>query len=331
MIYTLPLTPPALFKALALLSLFVFLSQQTAAQTTLILQPDSDAGQDAWIWSFEDARNVNFGVQSSVNGGLHNVIRAEVWQWSNRSDTIRGLLKFDFSGLPKGATITSAKLSLYFYANPNFTQQVGDNNLVIRKITSLWDERTVTWNNQPSTTDNNSVTLPPSTSETQEYLDIDVTTLVKEMAEDQERNFGFMFAMRDEVVFRGLTFASSDHSDPTKHPKLAITYARPSDVTEEKEAQSSIQFRADESGRNLYINVAPSSSPLLNVHISDASGRNVRNETYPLSANSRSLTVNLEDLADGVYFVVLQDQKTSAVRKIVLVDGQSILIDQENT
>ena len=66
--------------------------------------------------------------------------------------------------------------------------------------------------------------LPESISDSEDYLDIDVTRLVQAMAAAPSSNFGFLIKLQDETDYRRLNFASSEHADPARHPKLVITY-----------------------------------------------------------------------------------------------------------
>lgn len=59
--------------------------------------------------------------------------------------TTRSFLKFTLPTLPKGAVVTSAKLSLYQYYNS--TNQV---TVDIKPINSSWSANTLNWNNKPS-------------------------------------------------------------------------------------------------------------------------------------------------------------------------------------
>lgn len=317
-----------LTAASALFILGLLPHSPVSAQSVLTLQPGAESGKDAWIWSFENARDVNFGVRTDVNGGLNNVIRAEVWEWTDRADTIRALLAFDLSEIPAGASITNARLSLSFFANPQFTPQTGDNNLAIRRITSEWDEALVTWNNQPTTTEEKQVVLPPSNSTSQDYPDIDVTELVRAMVENPGKNFGFMLAMQKEVVFKGLTFASSDHTNPALHPKLEITYETVSDVQVKNEgSHSSLRLHVEESGDQLRINGPLTDMTQLEVSLSDISGNQILHGTYALQ--NGVLPVHLADLADGLYFVQLSGGTTSSVHKLIRVDGRTVLTRTE--
>ena len=104
------------------------------------------------------------------------------WTVTGNEFTSRSLLQFDLSQIPTGATINSAFLSLYGCPGSSNTQgSTGSNTCYLQRVTSAWDESTVTWNNQPSTANQNQVTLIQSSSTTQNYLDIDVTVLFQDI------------------------------------------------------------------------------------------------------------------------------------------------------
>ncbi len=208
-------------------TLFVLIFSLSNAQyKELILQPGEKDGTDAWVWSFDPAREVNLGEKNESNGGLNNVLRAEVWKWGGKSesDTIRGLIKFDLSEIPKKSSVIEAKLSLYYFANEGFTPQLGNNEVLIRRVSEAWDESKVNWVNQPAATEHNQILVPATTSQNQDYIDIDVRNLVQEMVYFPENNFGFLLKLKSEVEFNGVSFASSENEDKTKHPKLVIKY-----------------------------------------------------------------------------------------------------------
>ena len=198
----------------------------TLSADEMTLQPNGDEGKDAWVWSFEPAREINFGVENDSNLGLHNVLRAEVWKWGGKeeSDTIRGLLSFDLSAIPSNASVVEAKLSLYFYSNPGYTPQLGNNEFLIQRIIEDWSEEKVTWENQPSTTAHNQITVPASNTIDQDYIGLDVRNLVQELVYFPQKNHGFMLRLKSEVEFNGVTFASSEHTDSSKRPRLYIKY-----------------------------------------------------------------------------------------------------------
>ena len=211
------------------------------AQTTIILQPDENQGKDAYIESRNNGKNygnhIDFPAISWTNGGTEVISR--------------GLIDFDFSGIPSGVTINSASLSLYSYnspANGTHSTQSGSNKSVLSRIITSWDESTVNWNNQPTTTTQNQVFLPASTNSTQDYPNIDVTNLVQDMINDPDNSHGFLLKLVKEQDYRKMIFASSDNSDSSLHPKLEVTF------TEPIQSDSCTTLRPDGSqGKDAYI------------------------------------------------------------------------------
>ncbi|MDY7109934.1 MAG: DNRLRE domain-containing protein [Planctomycetota bacterium] len=100
-----------------------------------------------------------------------------------------GLIRFDLSELPPDSVVTSAVMSLYYY-------KWKDNNPVGRlltcyRLTSDWDEDTVTWNTRPSKMDEptceSAVPGQPG-----QWMDWDVTSDVDAFLADPDiRNFGW--------------------------------------------------------------------------------------------------------------------------------------------
>ncbi len=141
----------------------------------------------------------------------------------------RALIDFDLSQIPSGAIITEARLNLYAYtgyssATPISEGHLGNNSSYLRRVTSSWDEFTTTWNTQPLSTNMSEVILPQSTNSTQDYLNIDVTTLVQDMYTNPTQSHGFLLGLINEVSTNNLSFCSKEGSDQSKYPVLEITY-----------------------------------------------------------------------------------------------------------
>jgi hypothetical protein len=78
-----------------------------------------------------------------------------------------------------------------------------------------------TWNNPPSVTTTNQVTIPQSTSSFQDAV-INVTGLLKDQV--AFGNNGFMIKLVNEVTYNSRTYGSSYNEDPTKYPQLTLYY-----------------------------------------------------------------------------------------------------------
>lgn len=208
-------------------ALAILICLASNAQEIIKIKPGPEAGKDAWFWSFPKFKEFNWGVAREGNYGLHNVIRAESWEWFNsgRTDTIRSAIKFDLSGLPAELEIDSVRLNLFFYSNEGYTKQEGENYCVIERITERWDEDKINWINQPTTIEESRILLLPSQNDSANYS-IDVSHFIKYFIENSDSNFGMMFKMQNEIEYRGLTFASSDHTNKALHPELVIYFRK---------------------------------------------------------------------------------------------------------
>ena len=198
-----------------------FTTLAVGQQVTIVLQPDGVCGKDAVIADCIACGyyNTNFGNSAEFN--------AIAWTNGGNISDSRALLQFDLTGIPAGSVIQSAYLSLFYdsiSSNLGHSQLSGSNECNIYKNTDPWDEDVVTWTNKPGTTSVNSGYLPASSSNTQDYTNIDITAMVQDFTDDPQHNYGMMVQLINETAYRSLIFCSSDHVDPTTHPKLEITY-----------------------------------------------------------------------------------------------------------
>lgn len=101
----------------------------------LILQPDAAAGKDAQLVS--TAPTTNYGTATSIwVGDTSNTV----------SESVRSLLAFDLSGIPAGATITSATLSLWEYLANSDNGGPASWAVELRRVLMDWVEAEATYN-----------------------------------------------------------------------------------------------------------------------------------------------------------------------------------------
>jgi hypothetical protein len=207
---------------LILLDVFVVFSQGSTNVLT-INSPDK-IHDTAVEWGQSDIRGVN---RQESNFGQNAYFHVSAWTWDGIEGVNRGLVKFDLDQLPANSEIVKAKLSLYHlpYADKYWSMSnlSGSNEVYLQRVTSNWVEDEVTWNTQPTTTNENQVILPESSSRTQDYLDIDVTELLNQIVVSGE-NYGFMLQLATEEHYRCMIFCSSEYEDSNMHPKLVIEY-----------------------------------------------------------------------------------------------------------
>ncbi|HNW50887.1 MAG TPA: DNRLRE domain-containing protein, partial [Prolixibacteraceae bacterium] len=200
-------------KRIEIIVLLVFLNALVVfgQQSTYVLTINTpDKIEDTSVeWGQSEIRGVN---RQEGNNGQNIYIHAMAWTWDGIPGINRGLIKFDLDQLPANSEIVKAELSLYHYEIEDkcwpMSNLSGSNAVYVQRITSDWVEDEVTWNTQPTTTIENQVILPGSSSRTQDYLDIDVTELVNQIVVSGE-NYGFMLQLATEEYYRCMIFCSS--------------------------------------------------------------------------------------------------------------------------
>ena len=107
------------------------------------------------------------------------------------------LVRFDISSIPPGTEIPSATLNLYYFRwDDNYP---GGRPLRCRRVTSDWDEETVTWNTRPgwSSIITDEVPVPPAYG----WMSWNVTDDVQAFVDGTEEDFGWV--IRDETYWPG--------------------------------------------------------------------------------------------------------------------------------
>ncbi len=201
---------------LSLISLFSVLALTLHSQEiqTLELRPGPDDGIDA-----EVRTDMDWPIW------LQDDFIANAWTVQGVPFVQRSLIKFNLSDLPPNSNIISAKLSLFCNTITGHHQlHAGENASELLRITEPWDQYEVTWNTQPSFTYSDSVILPKTNSQTQDYTDIDMTNMVRYFYNHPEENYGIIIKLIHELQLSCMVFSSSNHIDPEKRPLLIIEY-----------------------------------------------------------------------------------------------------------
>ncbi len=201
----------------AIILCFICLSTTSLSQeqVTVILKPGPAEGKDVELNDW----------YPDVPMPDHDNICAVAWTDTGIPFIARSIFKFNLSFLDPGDSVITALLSLW--SNPtsgHWQGHKGDNECYLRRIVEEWDENTVTWGSPPQTTIQNEFVLKQSTDPWQDYPDIPVTQLVRDMVKDPQNSHGFMLSLVTEELYRSMIFASSDHADPDRWPELEIIY-----------------------------------------------------------------------------------------------------------
>lgn len=208
-------------KSLLAIFITIFCCDFLNSQTTITIPLSQGNGADTYLAS----------GSPSTNYGSHPSLGGNTWTCTGNLCNSRGLFMFDLSSIPAGATITNASLELFADLNWSASPTTGgpDNTAYLSRVTTSWNENTVTWSSQPNITSTNQVLLPGSSTSAQNYT-VGVTSLVQDML--TFGNYGFMLTMQDEVTYyKSLMFASSDNTVTSRCPLLKVSYTNNSVTT----------------------------------------------------------------------------------------------------
>lgn len=147
-----------------------------------------------------------------------------VWTQGGDLNISRSFLSFDLSLISSSFVVDSIKLDLY--CNTNITSPTNGHSSVygftIERVLSSWSENLITWNNQPATSTTNLVMVNAPSFNHQDFLNIDVTKLFKDIMDND--NNGVRLKFNFETTYNIIMIASSDHPDILKRPKLSVYY-----------------------------------------------------------------------------------------------------------
>jgi hypothetical protein len=195
--------------------------------TKLVLRPNADDGQDVFVDKL-----------GSQPAGNHNwVPELPINNWTNGGVPLntRSFIRFDkLTLVSTSATVVSAKLYLYGLSSslntpngnswyPGAPSGYKKNNCLVQQVLGPWDETTLTYDNQPSTSTEDQGFLSASTSQWNYNAVVDVTALVQKMVADPSTNYGFGIRLVNESIYRSVVFGSSEAASNVR-PRLVVKF-----------------------------------------------------------------------------------------------------------
>jgi hypothetical protein len=158
----------------------------------------------------------------------------------NGGQQSQALIRFDdiigngTGQIPKGATVTAAKLTLY-------VSSAGGSRILVHRVLCDWDATNLTWDTVKLggntdggiQADNKEAAAPFTTIDATKKgdCDIDILPVVKLWVSGAEKNFGLAFTCDST---NGWDFDSSETIAADKRPTLTITFAPPPTKTATK-------------------------------------------------------------------------------------------------
>lgn len=178
---------------------------------TVTLSPSNTVTKDGYIYSSDPTNGRNFTASLFYVG--NNTGSAAI---------ARTFLQFDLGLIPNNAIINSATLRLVQSSTASATNTIG-----VYKITSSWDQTTVSWNVQPSIGASPVDQLSVGTASGAIY-NFNVLSVVQEWVNGTASNYGFFLKVLNEGVESSHTFVSSESPSVSERPQLIIDYTIPS-------------------------------------------------------------------------------------------------------
>ena len=180
-----------------------------AAESTIVLQPGAE-GIDTAVESNLPANNYALLPYTGIGNSALSIVRMYI--------------EFDLSSVPANARVFDADLKLYQFN----TLGTDDFTIGLYRVTSDWEEGTIDWDPQPTSSTDAEVTNNINAGAiTWESWDMD--TLVQGWLEGTITNYGMVLKDIDESSVNTIAyFYTSDYiTDTTKCPKLEIDYYIP--------------------------------------------------------------------------------------------------------
>jgi hypothetical protein len=182
-------------------------------QIVHIIKPGPEDNRDAYL------NSVNFYALDTVVS-----IIASAWTYGGVDGIGRSFIDFPLPEIPENVSNFKAVINLYHNPNSLHTGHYGSNSFKIERIIQAWEPGTLNWTNQPVVTSLSAVVLPTSTTNTQNYTNIDVTSLILDSYENPNSSFGFRISLITEQKYRSVVFGSGDSEDESIRPSLVISY-----------------------------------------------------------------------------------------------------------
>jgi hypothetical protein len=140
-----------------------------------------------------------------------------------------------------------------------------------------------------------------STTSSQSYLNIDITSLMQDIWANPTTSYGIGMRQVVEQTYRSMKFGSSDNPDSALWPKLYICYSMPAAGIHEHENNSALAIYPNPANDFLTIKTENSKMQLNEIRVFDAQGKMVMNQI--VNAGEASVVLDISSLANGIYFV----------------------------
>jgi hypothetical protein len=252
------------------------------------LQPDNTTGQDSYINS--SSPDTNYGSSSIM--------------YIQNTDNQPSFIKFsdltDYIG--KGYTINSAILTIYSIT--------GSGTINLYRLTSDWDESTITYNNQPSV---DGTLITSAARAGSGYNNFTITDLVQNWCNETYSNYGVVLKSSNT----GFARTSEYITDSALRPKLYINYTS--------------EIIIETTKTNIDINTTSITVTRSSTGITTKSDVTISTSNISLSLNSifqltkSNILINTQDIILSLGF------STTTTKSNILINTTSITVTRSST
>jgi hypothetical protein len=211
-----------------LILILVFTNCETNVDTR---KTSNELLQKHLVLKANSAEVLDLSINNSIpneNRSQLDHIGASAWTSLGNRFTLRSLIGFNTEVIKDVAMVDSVNLLLHLMGSskidPTLNGNSGENALYFQRIDSDWDVANVSWINQPNVSYKNQAKLNAVGLRSEGSIEIDVTQMYKDYRKSNSSNFGVYIRLQKEEIYSRVLFASSNHSDSTKHPSLEIYY-----------------------------------------------------------------------------------------------------------
>ena len=277
-----------------------------------------NAGKDAAIDLANGVATTNWG--SLEESGMF------AWTSGGKPVTGRALIWFDLSMFNTGhkinldpSLIKKATLHLYTPETPGYVPQgnKGENLFQVFRITSPWDENTVTWGTAPTYDATLYAKHDVVSVQYNTEIATDVTSLIKKMALNNSTNYGLYIRLANESTYRSIAIGSRENVNSLYRPWLEIEMAQTNTGTPEISfGDLNIYQSAKET---IHCSFTPAETGIATYTLFTLSGQQLVKQSIGVTANIPSNTEwHTGVLPAGVYLVRVEQNNSVRHLKIVV-------------
>jgi hypothetical protein len=187
-----------------------FLIGALCEPVNLTFHPGPNFLDDAFIYSLP--------IHVSTNFGTYSVEQAATWTSSNVWYESRSLMRFRLWFDP---VVSPVKADLYLIGS-NSVPQERTNDAQLIKVTADWNENTVTYTNQPTSSTSILTDVPPTTSSTENKI-LDIKNFWTDWSSNNTTNYGLLFKLDSYATQRTRQqYHSSDATTPSQRPYISF-------------------------------------------------------------------------------------------------------------